>query len=135
MMNLLHNYDIQFDDEDKIANWADEYNCGITKGDAPRSIDKDINSDYPADVSVIKTDTDNMEWDSSCGVYGVAYSKGVTHEGLKYKTCSKLYTNVSKLDSVWDDEDFESPWTWDGAPEFKDWSYSGNINTEIATLE
>ena len=134
-MNLLHNYDIQFDDDDNISSWKKEYNCGITQGDSPRSIDQDINSEYPAYVSVVKPDKTNMEWDSSCGVYGVSYSKGVTHDSLTYNACSKVYTNVSQLDSVWNDEDFQSPWTWDGAPEFKDWSYSGNINTEIATLE
>jgi hypothetical protein len=133
MMNLLHNHDIEFDNSDHVANWTSECSLGVTIGDLPRYLDKNL--DFSCKLNTIDTDRSNMEWDSSCGVFGISYFAGVSHKKLEERASSNVQKDISELDSVWDDSDFESPWTWEGAPEFKDWSFHGRKATEIATIE
>jgi hypothetical protein len=105
MMNLLRKYKIEFDHSDNIAGWQKEYSSGVTVGDSPRSIGEGGSTN----LNPIGTDKQNLEWDSSAGVFGVSYYKDVDHKQLKNRTRGKVYSDVAQLDSVWADEDFESP--------------------------
>lgn len=70
-MNLLHNYNVVFDWSDNIKNWDSEFPYGITSEFrvALKEIEEYFQSTKTAHEDPV------FDWDSSCGVVGVRYSK------------------------------------------------------------
>ena len=115
-MNFLRSQKINFDDSDNVAKWDCECNFGVTINDSPRALDKPTVENLNNLVSAISTDRDNMEWDSSAGIFGICYYKDANHKSLCSNIYGEIYDKTSALDQLWSDNDFVSPWTWEGAP-------------------
>ena len=133
-MNLLTDHDITFDHDDNLAQWHKEYLVGVTINDGNRSVDKELQENMDTLMESIHTsDKSNLEWDSSSGVFGLSYYKDVDNKSLCSRVRNKIFTSIDQIDKAW--QKYDSKWTWDGAPEFKDWSFNGKNVTEIAIIK
>jgi hypothetical protein len=127
-MNLLHSHKIAFDGVDNIKNWDKEFSFGISVEDNDRSILAKVRT---FEFKTGNPSRDDM-WDASCARCGFDYYPGVKFQDL----FSGKEISIEKFRELWQNvkEKF-SKWSWDGAPEFKDWSVFDAQPIENAQLQ
>jgi len=147
-MNLLHDYDIVFTHDDNLKNWGKEYPFGVIVSEDLKRADYRTEDDFD-DKVFCSTDTGGLtelEWEGSCARIGFHYSRGTTLQQLKsdLRTVEGIedlaelmeYGLRKKKKKVeTDQESMSKPWTWEGAPEFKDWTFHDSQSPEIALLQ
>lgn len=122
-MNLLCEHDIQFDHDDNLLNWDQECPWGVSVPNHPRSLQE---KHYSMDKTAVSIQ--DSEWQRSC--FGFHYYKGVSFKKLSSGGGARTLTQIKQLWKKYK----EKPWSWEGAPEFKDWSFHGIQPTEVALL-
>lgn len=129
-MNLLHSYNIHFDSEDNVRFWTKEYAYGYTYEGHERGIDKGLPNykeyfgiDFEAPRYVLDDDQ-LFNWDASMGGFGRGYTKNRNIEGA--------LMDEEELRTKW--TSVREKWTWEGAPEFRDWNYNAKQKVEAAIV-
>jgi len=155
-MNILHDYGIVFDGKDNINNWDREFPFGCTVADdLTRAVYKTISRDNDpnftyseysgTDLAYNSCGDKALEWDSSCGVTGFYYAKNSKFDDTASASIEVLSELMNfgtekprmkkKRTEIRDEDSMSNPWTWEGAPEFKDWTFHGSLSTEFAFLQ
>ncbi len=130
-MNLLHEYNIIFDLSNNVRSWDNEYAFGHCFDGNYRGIDKSL-SEYEDFFGIkferhhqVHDDDPVFYWDASCGGMGVNYCK----------------TGTSVWNAILDEEELrtkwtivQEKWTWEGAPEFRDWNYNAKQKVDSAFI-
>lgn len=131
-MVLLREYDITFDVSNNLRSWDNEYAFGHCINNNNRGIDKTL-SKYMSFFGIqferhhqVHDDDPVFYWDSSCGGMGVNYCKAST----TIWDCQIL--EEEELRTKW--TIVREKWTWEGAPEFRDWNYNAKERVESAFI-
>lgn len=126
-MNLLHQYKVKFDWTNTVRSWDNEYAFGFAIDDKLRGIDKQL-SHYMSYFGIkfvqhysVNDDDPTMYWDVSYGVYGASYINSPP-----FPVGQRM--EESEIRTAWAIE--REKWTWEGAPEFRDWNYNAKQRVE-----